>query len=148
MRRGSSRRFMRWPTSFGRTGDVGIGLPLLCGVLNGVDDVLITRAAAKIARDPLAYFAFGGRGVVLQQGDSGHDHARRAVAALQAVLLPETFLQRVQLALWREPLDRRDCRSIGLDREHGARFHASAIDENSASAALTRVAADMRAGQP
>ena len=38
-----------------------------------------------------------GVGLSLQQVDRRHDHARRAVAALQAVLLPEAFLQRMQL---------------------------------------------------
>ena len=37
-----------------------------------------------------------GAGVVGQQVDAGHDHAGRAVAALQAVLFPERLLQRVQ----------------------------------------------------
>ena len=34
----------------------------------------------------------------------------RAVAALQAVLLPEAFLDRVQLAVLGQALDRRDAR--------------------------------------
>src|SRR5471032_1089028 len=116
MRRGSSRRLTRWPTSFGKTGVIGIGLSpdvFPSGVLNGVDDVLVAGAAAEIAGDAFANFAFGGGWVVLEQRHGRHDHAGRAVAALQAVLFPEAFLQRVQMAVRSEPFNRRDLRPIG-----------------------------------
>src|SRR5262249_53349107 len=76
-----------------------------------------------------------------------HDHPGRAETALQPVLFPETFLQRVQLAVRGEPLDRRDGRSVGLHREERARLRAAAVDENGAGAALCGVAADVRSGQ-
>ena len=85
--------------------------------------------------------------VVLQQVDRRHDHARRAVAALQAVLFPEALLQRVQLAVRRQPFDGRDRRAVGLHREHRAGLRAAAVDEHRAGAALARVAADVRAGE-
>jgi len=47
---------------------------------------------------------------------AGHQHARRAIAALQAVLLPEAFLDGVQLAVALEPLDGRDLTAVGLHR--------------------------------
>src|SRR5262245_8060138 len=150
MRRGSSRRLTRCPTSFGRTGDVAMDylcLPFPDGVLNRVDDVLITGAAAEIAGDPLTDLALGRLRVVLQQSDRRHDHPGRAETALQPVFFPEAFLQRVQLAVRGEPLDRRDGRSVGLHREERAGLRAAAVDENGAGAALCGVAADVRAGQ-
>src|SRR5947207_4536823 len=117
------------------------------GVLNGVDDVLIAGAAAEVALDPLANLALGWRWVVLQQRHGRHDHPRRAVPALKPVLLPKAGLQRVKGAVRREPFDRGDRRSVGLDREDRARLRAPAVDEDGAGAALTGVAPDVRSGQ-
>src|SRR4051794_38498281 len=121
MRRGSSRRFVRWPTSFGKTGEMAMRLPLVRGVLNCVDDVLVAGAAAEVPGEAFADLPFRGLRVVLQQRDGRHDHARRTVTALQAVFFPEALLQRMQVAVRREPLDRRDGGSVGLNREDGAR---------------------------
>jgi hypothetical protein len=64
------------------------------------------------------------------------------------VLFPESILQRMQLAVGGETLDGGNRRSVGLDREHRAGLHASAINEHGARAALTRIARDVRAGEP
>ena len=53
----------------------------------------------------------------------------------------------MQLAVRREPLDGRDLGAVGLDREDRAGLRAAAVDEDGAGAALTGVAADVRAGQ-
>ena len=105
--------------------------------------MLIAGTAAEVAGDALPNLLFAGRGIVLQQVDRGHDHARRAVAALQAVLLPEALLQRMQLPFRRETLDRRHRRAVGLHGKHRARLRAPAVDEHRARAALARVTADM-----
>jgi hypothetical protein len=63
------------------------------------------------------------------------------------VLLPEAFLERVEFAVLRKPLDRDDRGAVGLNREQGARLGASAVDEDRAGAALAGVAADVRARQ-
>ena len=117
------------------------------GVLNGVDDVLIAGAAAEVAGDAVANLLLARRRIVLQQVDRRHDHARRAVAALQAVLFPEALLHRMQLAFRRQPFDRHHRRAVGLHREDRARLRAAAVDEHGARAALAGVAADMRAGE-
>src|SRR5690242_5832101 len=107
MRRGSSRRLMRSPTSFGRIGRsiVVIALSLLCRVLDGIDDVLVARAAAEVPADALPNLGLAGVGVFAKEVHTRHNHAGRAVAALQAVLLPEPLLQGMQSAFRREPLD-------------------------------------------
>ena len=116
-------------------------------MLDGVDDVLIAGAAAEIAGDAFANLAIGRRRVVVQERHRRHDHARRAVAALKAVLFPEPGLDRMQIAVLCQPLDGRDLRPAGLDREDRARLRAAAVDDHRAGAALAGVAADVRAGQ-
>src|SRR4029077_17727526 len=95
------------------------------GVLDRVDDVLVAGAAAQIPGDALADLPLGWRRRVVEERHGRHDHARRAVAALQAVLLPESLLQRMQLAVARQPFDRGDLRAVGLDGEDRARLRAS-----------------------
>ena len=72
----------------------------------------------------------------------------RAEPALEPVVLDERLLDRVQPVAAREPLDRRHLGALGLEREHRAALHRAPVDEHGAGAALARVAADVRAGQP
>src|SRR5829696_2318935 len=71
---------------------------LVGGVLDGFDDVLVAGAAAEVALKAVADFGFGRVRIVVEEGDRGHDHAGGAVAALEAVHLPEAFLDGVELA--------------------------------------------------
>ena len=63
------------------------------------------------------------------------------------MLFPEAFLQRVELAVLGQTLDRGDLGAVGLDGEDGARLDAPPVDEHRAGAALAGVAADVCAGQ-
>src|SRR5215831_12937350 len=56
---------------------------LLRRVLHRLDDVLVARAAAEIARHPIADLLFRRIRILLEQPVRARDHARRAVAALQ-----------------------------------------------------------------
>ena len=60
----------------------------------------------------------------------------------------EGLLERGQLAVAGQPLDRPDLRAVGLDGEHHAALHRLAVEMNGARAAVPGVAADMGAGQP
>jgi hypothetical protein len=81
--------------------------------------------------------------------DRGHDHARRAEAALQAVIFAESLLHRVEWPVrGRQSLDRQHVGALELQREDGARFDRFAVDMHDTCAALRRVAADMRASEP
>ena len=62
-------------------------------------------------------------------------------------MLDERRLHGVELAVGREPLDRRHLAAGGLQREHRAALHGAAVDEHRAGAALARVAADVRPRQ-
>ena len=81
--------------------------------------------------------------------DRGHDHAGGAEAALQAVMLAEGFLHRMQRrAIGGQPLDGPDLVAVGHHRKRGAGLHRLAVEMHDASAALRGVAADMGTGQP
>ena len=88
-----------------------------------------------------------GRGFASQQRRRRDQHAGRAEAALDAALLEERALQRVQLVAVGEALDRRDLAAVGLQREVGARVHGLAVEQHHAGAALGVVAALLGAGQ-
>src|SRR5919109_3208022 len=148
--RGSSTRFMRAPMT----------LVVVCSStwvvmasphrrrVDGLDDVLVAGAAAEVALEPAPDLRLGQPVAVrAEKLDAGHDHPRRAEAALERVALPEGLLERMQLALARETLDRRDLAPVGLDREHGARLHREPVEVDRAGAAERRVAADLRPGE-
>ena len=81
--------------------------------------------------------------------DRGHDHAGGAETALQAVMLAEGFLHRMQRrAIGGQPLDGPDLVSVRHHRERGAGFDRLAVEMHDAGAALRGVAADMGTGQP
>ncbi len=116
-------------------------------VLDGLDDVDVAGAAAEVAGDRLANLVVGRIGIAFEEGDGGHHHAGRAEAALQAMLLEEALLHRMQDAALLQPLDGADLRAIGLNGEHRAGLGRDAVHEHRAGAAARRVATDVRAGQ-
>src|SRR5256885_12517136 len=61
--------------------------------------------------------------LAVDQVDRRHDHPGSAEAALQAVILAEGLLHRVEPAVLREPLDRGDVRTFRLPGGHGAGRH-------------------------
>src|SRR5262249_43462532 len=102
MKRGSSLRLIEWPTpptSAVVRGAIGFSSTQPCGgVLDRFHDVDVPGAAAQVPGDRVADLGFRRIRVASEQRDAGHHHPRRAVAALQAVLLPEPFLDRMQRA--------------------------------------------------
>src|SRR5215470_664127 len=96
-KRGSSLRLTLWPmppsvavaSGMGRLprGDAGRGAHAGGAVLNRFDDVDVARAATQVARYAATDLCLARIRVACQQRFGRHQHARRAVAALQAVLL-------------------------------------------------------------
>ena len=80
-------------------------------------------------------------------GDAGHDLPGGAIAALEGVALDEGGLQRMELLALGEALDGRDLASLHKGGEREARFHALAVHQHRAGAALAEAAALLRAGQ-
>jgi hypothetical protein len=85
--------------------------------------------------------------VAVHDIDRRHNHARGAIAPLQAVIAAEGGLHRVQLVALGDALDGRDVGAGGLSGQHGAGFDRPALDMDGEGAALAGVAADMRPGQ-
>src|SRR5437867_9992968 len=77
-------------SGFGRT------LQFACGGLNGLHNVLIPRATAKVTGKGIADLCFAWRWVSRQKLMRTHDHSWRAVTALEAVFFPEAFLKRMK----------------------------------------------------
>ena len=87
-------------------------------------------------------------GLSLEHADRQHQKARRAEAALQAMMIHEGALHRMQLVAVREPLDGADLLAVGLHGKHQAGAHRLAVDDHGAGAADAVLAADMGAGLP
>src|SRR4029077_6353639 len=66
---------------------------------------------------------------------------------LQSVLLVESVLNRIELAVLLQALDGHDLASVGLNRERGTRLHRLAVQQDSAGSAGRGVTADVRAGE-
>ena len=115
--------------------------------LHGFDDVPVAGAAADVALQRLLDLVLGRARVLAQQRGRAHQHPRRAVAALERVVLVERLLQRRQLAVLAEPLDGLDARAVRLDGEQHAALHEHAVEDHRARAAVAGVAADVAAGQ-
>jgi hypothetical protein len=80
-------------------------------------------------------------------GNRRHDLSRRAIAALEGVLVDEGLLHRMQLAVLRKPLDGGDLLAFGGQRQRQAGEHAAAFNQHRAGAALAVIAALLAAGQ-
>src|SRR5215475_2888127 len=152
MKRGSSLRFIECP------------MPPICGLVLGVciaslpgqplgrvpdrlHDVDVPGAATEVAGDGLANLRLARVRISREERAAGHHHAGRAVAALEPVLLPEALLQRMELAIPLQSLDRLHLVAVGLDREEGTGFDRHAVEQNGTRPAVGGVAPDVRTGQ-
>ena len=81
----------------GTSGHVSAPHPI-CGRQHGIDDILVTGAAAQIARQRLAHLVLARRAVFIEKGGYRHQNAGRAIAALQAVMFVHRLLQRMIFA--------------------------------------------------
>src|SRR5882757_2358710 len=139
----SSRRRNGWPTYLIAVASV-MAMRLRGEGLNRAYDVGVAGTAADIAGEVMANFALGRVGVLGEQLPDRHDHAGRAEAALQGVVLMEGRLNRMQsAAAGREPFDRRDRRTVRHHGENRTGLDRLSIDIDGAGAALRSVAADM-----
>src|SRR5262245_33806554 len=82
-------------------------LQALGGVERGGNDALVAGAAAEVAGDGDTHLLLGRIGIIAQEFGERCEHAGRAEAALQAVIVAERLLQRIELVgPGREPFDR------------------------------------------
>src|SRR6266508_86182 len=117
------------------------------GGLHRLDDPLVAGTAAEYCREALADLDLGRPGIGPKQIQRRQQHPRRAEAALQAVVLVEGLLQRMQLAVLHQPLHRHELRPVRLHREHQAGAGRQAVDEHGAGAADAVLATDVGPGE-
>src|SRR5262249_32802089 len=111
----------------------------------GGDDVLVAGAAAEVTGDGLANLWLGGIRAVLQELRQRHEETRRAEPALQAVVLPEGLLQRIEPVAVGQRLHGPDLTTVHLCRKEQAGPDSGAIDDPRAGAAHAVLAAEVRA---
>src|SRR6266498_2260287 len=99
------------------------------GVLNGFDDVHVSGASAKVARDALADLVLRWMRILFEQDHRGHHHSWRAITALQAMLLMETLLNWVQFPILSESFHCTNLRSVGLYSKYRAGFNGLTIED-------------------
>ena len=82
-----------------------------------------------------------------EHGDARADLARRAVAALVAVMLDKGLLHGVKITWGAEALDRNDLHALVHDREREAGIDPATVDNDRAGTTLAVVAALLGPGQ-
>src|SRR5262245_10754881 len=118
------------------------------GVEDRLHDVVVAGAPAEVALERLADLLVGWVRVLLQVADRRHDHARRAVPALEAVVAMDRLLDRVHLPVGRQPLDRRDLPAVDLHGEQVARLDGLTVHQDGARTARRGIASDVGPGEP
>src|SRR5215204_4373928 len=123
-------------------------VPVLLDELDGLHNVLVARAAAQVPFQAFPYLPLRRAGILLQETDGGHDHARRAVAALQTVRLVESLLHRMPHTILRNAPDGGDLVPVSLHRKDRARLDRLPVEVNRAGPTTGRVAPSMHAPDP
>src|SRR5215213_113434 len=127
---------------------------------HGGDDARISATAADVATHALTYLivsepcrrsshVFGdvthiAAPRLFEQPDRRADLSRRAIPALESVILNEGSLHRVKLFAARESFNGCHLVTLKCRRERQARQHATAVNEYGAGAALAHLAALLR----
>src|SRR5205814_713953 len=117
------------------------------GDLDGGEDARIGAAPADVALHGPADLGFAGVWLVAQERHGGHDHAGRAVAALESVRVEEGLLHGMEVSTALQAFDGGDLLAGGdLDRRD-ARAHRLPVEQHGARAALRFPAAVFRPGE-
>lgn len=129
--------------------DATFRLSMIGRPLHRSDDHLIAGAPTKIAFESDSDFPVCGMRILVEKTRRRHDHPGSAVAALEAVFLPEPFLHGAEsIERTLDSLNGLDRRTIGLDCEDRATLRRFAVEQDGACTTVGRVAPDVRAGQP
>src|SRR5580698_131405 len=113
--------------------------------LHRLDDVLIAGAAAQVRGEHVDKVLVADVQIFLQHVRCQHQKTRRAIAALQAVIVDEGLLQHRQLVAVGKALDGADFLALRLNGEHQAGAHRLVVDNYGTGAADAVLAADMGA---
>src|SRR5512144_5246 len=110
-------------------------------------DLVVARAPAEIAGQPVADLGLRRVGRALEQRLGGHQHARGADAALQRGALQELLLQRMERLALGHALDGLDLAARHLAAQDQARADQAAVEQDAAGPAVAGGAAFLAAGQ-
>src|SRR5487761_2644790 len=115
---------------------------------DGFDNIVVTGATADVAFEFFTDRVLGQFvALAVDHIDRGHDHARRAITALQSMMLAEGRLHGMQFRTVGEAFNGGDMRAFAGDGQSGAAFDGLTIDVDNAGAALAGIATDMGSGQ-
>src|SRR5258705_7702478 len=110
------------------------------GVEHRFDDIVVAGAAADVALQLMPDgILVEPAAVAIDDIDRRHDHARGAIAALQAVIVAECSLHRMQDVPLRDALDGGDIGAVGLSDQHRTGLDSPALDMAATGAACARV---------
>src|SRR5215475_5372201 len=98
--------------------------------LHGLDDLRIGGAATEIAREVVPDLVLVGIRMLLEQLPGHQQEAGRTEAALERAAFDERLLQRAELAVSREVLDRDHLRAVREGRQEQATRHGSPVDQH------------------
>ena len=126
-----------------------LGNALFLGLLNGIDDVLIPGAAAKVAGDLSSDLLPAGLRLTGDDGNRGHDETRGAEAALDSSFVDEGLLDVADGTLGvTEPLEGNDLLAFGPDGHVDAGVEWLSVDQDGTGTALTHIATVLDAIKP
>jgi len=106
------------------------------GGFDGLDDVFIPGAPAKISGNSFPNLPAGGGWILAQQGLGGKDHAGGTKAALDGAMLDKILLQGVEsMGLTKAP-NRRNLSPLSLDSQHETGIHGQTVKQDRTAAAV------------
>ena len=108
-----------------------------------IDNILVTRATAQVARKCLSDLRFGGIGMIAKKRFKGHDNAGGAKPALQAVAFMQGLLKHRKLAWLTDRLNGAKRMAFHLDGKDQTGASRLAVHPDRASATNPMLAADM-----
>src|SRR5204863_9350463 len=83
-----------------KSSSIALTLRISCGSpLNGSDNTVVCSTAADVPIHPPHDLVFSGSCVAVQKCDRRHDHARRAISALECFFFEKSLLLRMQFTI-------------------------------------------------
>ena len=101
----------------------------------------------RLPASAFANLRLAGMRAVREKLRRGHQHARRADAALRAAVMQKRLLQRMKLSFERQSFHSLNLGALGLQHGHKATVHQFAVHAHRAGAALAFAAAFLGPGQ-
>src|SRR2546428_2796378 len=115
--------------------------PIMRVRLDGVEDLHVPRAPAKVTRERLSNLVAARARVALEEGQRSQQHPRGAEPALDGAVPDERLLERVEPAFALEAADGADRSPAHRGRQHEAARHRPAVEQHRARAADALAAA-------